>query len=172
MACAARTGSAETAGWRALRFERRGLLDRTAQTVSDSGRRGVPQQRDGGIFADARAARGFRWLQRYRENGAERSGRLSDLGVWRVERISRPAGGVCGLHARRTGRGAQRDGSEQLYREGPGYEAGPRSFDARPGAPRRRAAAEPAREAVRDCGEENYLAKASAECGGGDESCQ
>src|SRR3989440_471426 len=36
-----------------------------AQTVSDSGRRGLSQQRDGGIVSHAGAARRFRWLQRY-----------------------------------------------------------------------------------------------------------
>src|ERR1700687_1105460 len=48
----------EAAGSLSFRLERRRLLARTAQAVSDSRRRDLPQQRHRGIESRARAARG------------------------------------------------------------------------------------------------------------------
>ena len=93
-----------------------------------------------------------------------RSRGLSHLGLRGMERVSRSAGGVRGLQARRDRVAAQCHRGQQLHRQRHRHEARRRSADDRPGASRRRAALAVEGEALWHRGEESHAAHAGEGC--------
>ena len=150
---------------RSLPARRGGVLDADPQAVPHPGGRGLPEQRHGGVLSVAGVARRLRRVPGDGTDGPGGPRGLSHLGLRALERVPGSPREVHRLLARRARAGAQRDGGQQLHRERPRPRGRRRSADQRPGAPGRRAALEPARQALRDRGQEVRPAPAARERG-------